>query len=153
MFYANGALTLLAPRGWPCSGTVGADGNAQMTISASNDSGEGVTAQADSACVGCSAAIACPLFHAASDALPGIPCTPNSPPEEEKTRINATTVAFEDPPYVKGTGTPSGGADPANGVMSYSDGTAIAETCTLPQSGHSFCTFILNDFLSRDIPG
>jgi hypothetical protein len=67
-------------------------------------------------------------------------------------RLSSTVVAFEDPPFVRGSGVPSGGAFPANGVMTYptdvSDGSYL-ETCTLPEISHSTCTTILDDFVAR----
>ena len=63
-------------------------------------------------------------------------------------------VAFEDRPCVVGTGSPSGGPYPANGVVIYnSNGTkypnAGEETCTLPEAQHSTCADVLDDFLGR----
>ena len=60
-------------------------------------------------------------------------------------------MAFTDPPGIKGTGQPSGGQYPANGVMTYhpsaQDGS-WQETCTLPASEKDVCTVVLNTFVS-----
>lgn len=155
IFYANTGLAVLAPEGWECNGAVGADGSARITVAPGSQAAEAVTAQDGSACVSCDASIACPLFASAVQPLQqlSIKCPSRPPPSEAITHLSSTTVAFEDPPYVRGTGSPSGGADPANGVMIYGtfDGSlaAFAETCTLPDSMHSLCTVILNDFLNR----
>lgn len=61
-------------------------------------------------------------------------------------------IAFEDPPGVHGTGNPSGGQNPANGVVIYSAGPpdqALVETCTLPNHSHTQCAAVLNDFTAR----
>jgi hypothetical protein len=151
MFYANSALAVLAPMGWSCNGAVGVDGSAQIMVS-SRDGSQEVTASDGGACVSCNATIACPLISTAASALPtGVSCPSQAPAAEETSRISATTDAFQDPPYVHGTGTPSGGRYPANGVMLYGGhpSEAYTETCTLPSPQHKICTVILNDFLSR----
>ncbi len=151
MFYANTALAVLAPTGWSCRGTVGADGSAELTVG-SGDGSERITASEGSACVTCNATLACPLIPAATKALPaGVTCPSQPPAAEQISRINTTSVAFEDPPYVHGTGTPSGGPNPANGVVLYlgQPPEASKETCTLPASQHSICTDSLNAFIGR----
>ncbi len=149
VFYANGGFAVLAPRGWQCKGAVGVDGSASITVTLGGATTQAVSAQGGGACVGCNAAIACPLFSSAAATLPVQPCPTSTPPNQTTTRLSSTTVAFEDPPAVTGTGTPSGGPNPANGIMIYRGDQALAETCTLPQSEHSLCTAVLNDFLYR----
>jgi hypothetical protein len=61
-------------------------------------------------------------------------------------------VGFLDPPGVKGSGAGSGGAYPANGVVTYhpeSDESqpSYIETCTLPGSQHFLCTAALDNFV------
>ncbi|MGO9898873.1 MAG: DUF4850 domain-containing protein [Solirubrobacteraceae bacterium] len=151
VFYANTALAVLAPEGWRCAGAVGADGSAQLTVMPVNGS-QRITASFGSACVSCSAALACPVIPAAANAMPpGLTCPSHPPAAEQISRLSSTTVAFEDPPYVHGTGTSSGGPDPANGVVIYAGQPpeAYKETCTLPASQHTRCTAILNDFVGR----
>ena len=67
------------------------------------------------------------------------------------TPIAAGIVAFEDPPGVNGTGQPSGGQYPADGVMTYHtsarDGS-WQEACTRPASEKNVCTTVLNTFRS-----
>jgi hypothetical protein len=62
-------------------------------------------------------------------------------------------VLFEDPPGIAGSGWPSGGADPANGVVglvgSPENELVYRSTCTLPASEHAICTASQNDLISR----
>jgi len=93
----------------------------------------------------------------------GIGC-PTRPPGEQVNWISGSPndsgpivddeIGFLDPPGLKGTGFPSGGNNPANGVVLYrfmsgTGGTSAIETCTLPTSDHSLCTAVLNDFAGR----
>lgn len=151
VLYANQALAVLAPAGWTCHGLVGADGSGEITVRAS-DGNSAVNAQEGSACVSCNAEIACPLIPAAAKAMPaGLSCPTTAPKAEYVHRITATRVAFEDPPGVRGTGDPSGGSIPANGVLIYEGAypEAFIETCALPASDHAECTTILDNFLAR----
>jgi len=151
VFYANTPLAVLAPDGWRCAGAVGADGSAELTVMPATGS-QRITASFGSACDSCSAALACPVIPAAANAMPpGLTCPSHPPAAERISRLSSTAVAFEDPPYVQGTGTPSGGPDPANGIVIYAGHPpeAYKETCTVPTSQHARCTAILNDFLSR----
>ena len=54
---------------------------------------------------------------------------------------------------MKGSGAGSGGAYPANGVVTYHPDTAedlpsYIETCTLPGDDHAVCTAVLDDFVA-----
>jgi hypothetical protein len=96
---------------------------------------------------------ACALFTSAAVTLQsqlGETCSP-PPPGQQATQLSATAVAFEDPPGVQGAGNPTGGTNPADGVVTYTpysnDGSWI-ETCTLPVSDHSLCQLSLNLFVS-----
>ena len=60
VFFANADMAVLAPKGWKCSGVVGADGSAQITVRPAAGS-EANTAAEGSACVSCNAGMACPL--------------------------------------------------------------------------------------------
>ncbi len=148
-FYGNNSLLVLAPAGWHCSALVGADGSAGMSVKRGPQT---VAVQAVGYTSSVGAAAACPLF-ADADALSPVPCRQHHPLAETLTPINSTTVAFEDPPHIHGTGLGSGGALPANGVMRYSPsasrGFFFAETCVLPASEHRLCTTILNDGIHR----
>jgi hypothetical protein len=156
-FYGDGSSFVLAPVGWICKAAVGADGSESLTV-APRGSGDApdqaVTADLSGPCQGCAGSIACPFFP---DAGVGIPCGSPAPDGERIARQSATDVVFEDPPRVAGTGRPSGGDNPANGVVIYlaagADGqAAVTETCTMPESDHAICQTILNDFLTRSRP-
>lgn len=156
--YSNGWVTVVAPHGWHCFGVVGATGARSLTVlPPSVGAPRGFTVPQSRAVdvyvaspgtgeVG----IACALFPHVRPAPS--PCPP-LPAREKVARLGPHVVAFEDPAHVHGTGAPSGGAYPANGVMIY-DGSkyparAAEETCTLPESEHATCTAILNAFLRR----
>ena len=65
--------------------------------------------------------------------------------------LNADATDFEDPPGVAGDGWPSGGPDPANGIVGVNvdQGSAVYRaTCTLPASEHRIRTISLNDVLA-----
>jgi len=151
--YSNGYLTALAPRGWRCRGQIGADGSGSLFVTpagSSRPTQPAVTIEFGDT-PGVSASFACSLFAAARKQLPVTPCPVKRPARESVSAIASHTVAFEDPPGVHGDGLPSGGSDPANGVMSFtpssttSEGYALIETCTLPQSSHALCTAILDN--------
>jgi hypothetical protein len=148
-FYGNNSLLVLAPAGWHCSGLVGADGSAGMTVA---HDGQAIAVQAVGYTSSVGAAAACPLF-ADADPLSPVPCAQHHPAAEIITRVNSTTIAFQDPPHVHGTGQPSGGSLPANGVMRYSPsarrGFFFEETCVLPAADHRLCTTILDDGIRR----
>jgi hypothetical protein len=154
----QGYMTVIAPRRWRCSASYGADGSGGVRVlpkGASVSKKEGIAASETSACFGCTTAQACALFPAAATAYRSaynLPCPARRPPRESAYRLSKTVVAFEDPPYVKGEGAFSGGPFPANGVMTYVPGNydgSYIETCTLPDSVHTTCTAILNDFVAR----
>jgi hypothetical protein len=164
-YHADGAQTLLAPRGWRCRAAVGADGGASMSVfppgSDSRHPVEAVTAESEPACQGCIYDLACPLFPAAERLMHrifGEGCSTRRPAAELVRRVGAEVVDFTDPPGVEGDGEPSGGRYPANGVAVFVlppghryDGAA-KETCTLPAAERAVCTAILDDFLAHDYP-
>jgi hypothetical protein len=150
VFYANQALAVLAPEGWKCKGAVGVDGSGYVAVTGSG--GRAIEGREGSVCADCNFEIACPLFPQAKALQPELGC-PSTPPSDERIyKLSDIAIAFEDPPGVHGTGQPSGGRNPANGVVIYSAGPpdqALEETCTLPNSAHLECAAVLNDFLAR----
>jgi hypothetical protein len=154
VFYANQALSVLAPSGWKCRGAVGVDGSGQVDVTGS--SGQTIEGIEGSVCAGCNFDIACPLFPAAKALQPELGC-PSTPPADERLyKLSKIAIAFEDPPGIRGTGQPSGGRYPANGVVIYSPGPpdqAFKETCTLPGTAHTDCAAVLNDFTARYTAG
>ena len=156
-FYSNGWLTLLAPRGWKCSGAVGATGHLYVSVLPPNARSQvvyvskrtpAVTAEIPSPDTGEVGGLACPFFPGAAP-QPGWAHCPGIPTSERVVRLGPDAVAFSDPPYFRGTGNPSGGPYPANGVVVYRKAHAALATCTLPSVEHAECTAILNDFLAR----
>jgi hypothetical protein len=161
----NDIMMLLAPKGWSCSASYGADGSGGVTVMppgetlpaaglASDSSDEAVTGSETGGSPVQAAAQACSFFPAAAaatetDLEKG--CSPR-PASEIVDPISASVVDFEDPPGIKGTGVPSGGQNPANGVMTYSPDVEpgfYIETCTLPKDAHDTCTAALNYFIAR----
>jgi len=155
--YSNGWLTLLAPRGWKCRGVLGATGHVFLSVlpagarskvvSGSTRTPE-VTAELPSAGTSEVGGLACPFFPTAAP-QPGWTRCPSIPAGEAVARLGPRVAAFEDSPGVAGTGDPSGGAYPANGVVVYRESRAALATCTLPEAKHAECTAILNDFIAR----
>lgn len=150
VFYANEALAVLAPEGWKCRGGVGVDGSGFVSVTGTG--GRAIGAREGSVCAYCNFEIVCPLFPQAKALQPELGC-PSTPPSDERIyKLSAIAIAFEDPAGVHGTGQPSGGRNPANGVVIYSAGPpdqAFEETCTLPDSAHRECAAALNDFVAR----
>jgi hypothetical protein len=159
---------VLAPRDWQCLVTVGADGGTSVEVFAPNirdaDRAE-ISAVSDSACQGCVFDTVCALVpNAAADLhYQSVPCSHVRPAAEHVIWLKGSPqsrgdindiVAFEDPPGVMGDGLPSGGRNPADGVLLYQvgeqGGQASSETCTMPQTQHSLCTAILNDFSNQN---
>lgn len=162
--YSNGWVKLLGPRGWHCSGLVAADGGLGLTVLPPYVSTVTSTAAAITGGIdfnGPAASDGCPFFPELAQFFPRSSRSalcPGLPAGEQVSRLGARSVAFEDPPRVRGNGYPSGGAYPANGIVSYrwlratgaSTPEVAKETCTLPQAQHRLCTAILNDFFHRD---
>jgi hypothetical protein len=156
--YSNTEIFLLGPRGLRCSGIVAADGGNSVEAwaaghakPAEHSHGVGLTLTIDPACAGCRADDACPFFAAFASRL-GFPCAFGVPPGEIHGRIGTEIATFEDPPGVAGSGWPSGGPYPANGVVGIGAGTdppVFRSTCTLPPADHAICTESLNDVIAR----
>lgn len=165
-----GVMEVLAPTGWNCTASFGADGSSEMAVTPSGyvlpqsnslPSGsqlEAIVGTQNGGCQGCADSQACPFFAAAAQYDPGT-CSSTSPPSEEQvTPLASNLVAFLDPPNFAGDANPSGGEYPANAVMTYTHDPAGSsgdfwsswlETCTLPYSQQALCTAVLNDFASR----
>jgi serine/threonine protein kinase len=164
---AQGQMQILAPTGWSCFATLGADGSSTLAAfpqgqpnptdsGTSADTGEQVVGSQTGACVGCLYSQVTPLFSAAASQCAvdyaGVPSQCPGPYSGESIDpIGNGIVGFLDPPGVKGSGAGSGGAYPANGVATYQGVTgstpSYIETCTLPDSQHSLCTAALDDFV------
>jgi hypothetical protein len=107
-----------------------------------------------SACAGCTVGQACPLFPAAATAYQtefGRPCPKSRPEAETEAVLSPGIAAFDDPPGLSGDGIPSGGKDPADGIMTFSSSAdapgSWLDTCTLPAADKDTCTAALNIFV------
>jgi hypothetical protein len=169
---SDGIMKLLAPAGWSCRAEYGADGSGGVAVYPAGDPpsgaafGAGWALSADStveaivgsqtsACQGCGQIQACPLFQSATHDFAkdfGRSCPQSRPAAEAVDQLDAGVAAFEDPPGVAGTGSPSGGAFAANGVETYYAGNQFGswlDTCTLPGAERALCTTVLNNFVSQ----
>ena len=165
-----GVMELVGPKGWRCAASYGADGSGGLVVYPRSErvprswaagwpldrtSAEAAIAGLESsACYSCTLAQACRLFLSAATAWRsagfGRAC-PARPAAESVVRVGAGIVIFGDPPGIQGDGLPSGGVNPANGVLTYHPGApdgSWRETCTLPGSAKDECTALLNAFLS-----
>lgn len=161
---SQGRIKLLAPAGWSCQAQYGADGSGGITVYPAgqpvpgasvpaNSAAEAIIGTQTSACYTCGLGQACPLFASAAGTYRsylGKPCA-TPPPGQTVSPVSSGIVAFQDPPGMAGTGTPSGGQNPANGVMTYypdNRNGSWVETCTLPAAQRAVCTAILNAFIA-----
>jgi hypothetical protein len=166
-----GETMMIGPKGWICRAQFGADGSGGLLITPpgetiATNSGSKTQVPSSSAAeaievyeTGASpvqgAALACPLISVAAQAMArdlNQTCAPH-PAAETTYPVSPNEVAFYDPPGVAGDGAPSGGENPANGVVLYlpSKGkdSAYLATCTLPAVQHEVCTTVLNDVVAR----
>ena len=158
---------------WTCHGLYGADGSGGLLIS---PAGESVPSDPDpggayprrrrtrrswgtkpAASPVQGAALACPLFASAAAATKqdlGQGCPVTRPSQESLLPAGTAGIGigFEDPIGVAGDGIPSGGLNPANGVMLYLPArgrpTAYLATCTLPDAQHDVCSAVLDHFVA-----
>ena len=165
----TGRLMLMGPTvGWTCTGTFGADGSGVLALSPvgttvptagttwhlpASSPTQAIVAMESGASTVQGAALACPLFSAAKAATQqnlGQGCAVSSPPQERVVRTSSVQVGFQDPAGVAGVGSPSGGQNPANGIVLYqpkpTEATAYQATCTLPAAQQDLCTAVLNQF-------
>jgi hypothetical protein len=154
---------ILGPRGWACSVQLGEDGSGEIEVrpvGSGAASKTAVTAGTDGACQGCVYDTVCKLIPGSGKQLGYahvMPCVERLPKREhDKFLVHTKTydvIRFVDPAHVRGTGSPSGGALPAHGLLLYKyshrdGGAASAGTCTLPASKRSLCSTILGRFRS-----
>jgi hypothetical protein len=149
--YTNTWEYLLAPAGMRCVGFVAGDGGSSIKVwprgaaqPSPHSSGEGLTLFIEPACASCRAEDACPFFAAFARRI-GFPCGSGVPLHEQVYRLHSNVTLFEDLPGVRGSGWPSGGSYPANGLVGIGEhGLVFRSTCTLPTSEHTICTTSLN---------
>jgi hypothetical protein len=163
----QGEMFVLAPRGWSCQAAVGADASESITVFPKGEPHPGqpwprtakaVTTELLPSCVGCYLSQACTFFPSALKTLKAdygstISC-PHRPAADTVTRLSSSVVEFSDPPGVHGTTDPSGGTNPALGVVTYKAASAATtygswmEDCTLPTSEHALCGAVLAEFVA-----
>lgn len=169
----QGVMELVGPRGWRCAAFYGADGSGGVVIYprggtpprswtagragwrlARTSAAAAVTGLETSACYTCALAQACPLFSAAATTLRsylGRQVCPARPAAERVTTIGVGIKGFLDPPGTSGDGVPSGGLNPADGVLTYHPHAAAGswlETCMLPGGDKAECAAILSAFVA-----
>ena len=114
---------ILAPRGWRCTGLVGADGSAHITIVDPADEHAAVTVDAaPGAPYSGVLDLACPLFPDADRELHatfGFECPKQHPAAEQVTMEGTDIAHFSDPPGVKAVGALSGGPYTVDGALVY----------------------------------
>lgn len=149
---------LVAPAGWNCVGFFAEDGNTEIMLSPPattyppdsppTPSQPGIVLRAIPACQGCMYPVVCPFFTTGETATydHGNPCQRSTPPGESDVRLRTSQVEFTDPPYVAGTGYPSGGAEQATGILQYFDRSATEVTCALPPTQAALCATVLAAF-------
>ena len=159
----QGEIKVVAPQGWICSASYGADGSGGV---AAHPSGQGdplnesqpgpndqyVMATQTSACAGCRVDQACPLFAAAAaDDESEFQMTCSRPPATESvSSLSTGVVAYQVPAGTTGTGVTSPSNYPINGVMTYysdNENGSWTASCALPDSEKSVCTVALNRFV------
>jgi len=167
----SGVLVMLAPRGWICNGTYGADGSGGLIIRPRSEivpltswgagwhlsrtsRTEAITATQPGGSATQALGYACSIFHAAAEGYEtafGRTC-PQHPSSEHVSEVNAHVFAFEDPMGDQGLGIPSGGENPANGVDIYHPSNlpaAYIATCTMSVAQHLLCSAALENFSDR----
>jgi hypothetical protein len=171
-FYSDKTRTVepfLAPNGWQCSVSVGADGGTTVIIYpphvlqpvAQNGTEEtmGVEAQLIPACQSCMAELVCAIFVDA-ETQRGYPTTfcPSYEPPTESVRFleGSPTSSYgiasvTDPPGDTGTNALSGADYPAVGALAYgqegTEGGAASVSCVLPLVYSDLCRAIVNRFV------
>jgi hypothetical protein len=170
-FYSNGYLTVLAPKGWTCSGLEAADGGEELgAYPAGQADPEQVTSPARGAQAvvvfrdytghGPGAQLVCSLFPntAAARSAADLGC-PKRPAHERVTFPIPTVARFHDAAHRRGTGTLSGGNYAADGAIVYPfaddnpDGSGVIVhkiTCVLRNA--ALCPVIVEDFVVRATP-
>jgi len=174
-FYTDatrGIQPVLAPNGWNCTATIGADGGSSLIVSpphvrvpsGSNATEEtmAVTFNMDPACRGCVADLACPIFLNAEQLLGYSPdnCTNYEPPTESVKFLqggptqNSGVAEISDPAGAPGLNQFSGGDYPALGSLAF-DGSsgepsAASISCVLPPSHRELCSAVVSDFESNE---
>jgi len=173
-FYSDSSREVeptLAPDGWQCSATIGADGTTNLLIyppgvlKPSSQSGSeetmGVAFNQIPACRECVGDLVCPIFVNALTQLgytsPSTYC-PGYEPTTESVRFleggptsNYGLALVADPAGDPGTNELSGGDYSASGALDYAGGGeepgASSVSCVLPHADQDVCQAVVNRFL------
>ena len=139
---ADSTYSELAPPGWICTASEGADGVWDLRIHPLADPSAIVTL--DAAANGPGWQMACELFPAAASEAP-LPGLCRVPSHEVVERTSPTLVLFTDPPGVLGSGQLSG-AYTVTGAMRLGSpsGATTRVACALPESQRKLCQTIIN---------
>ena len=149
---------ILGPRGWRCTGLVGADGSSHVTIVNPQDPTTGVVVDsAPGAPFSGVLDLACPLFPDADQQLHatfGFDCPKHQDPAEDVVFETPQIARFTDPPHVKAVGALSGGAVPVDGALIYhvsSDNVILAFqiSCAMRPADGALCVPIVDDWVAR----
>lgn len=146
---ADGTYSQLAPRGWICTGSEGADGSWGLTIHPLTDPSATVTL--DGAFNGPGTDMAAPLFPVAHDGclaqFAGTDTTlmcPSPPPSEVIDRKSSGLVFFSDPPGTTGSSEISGVYSVLGAMQFLPPDHATRVACALPESSRSLCEVIVD---------
>ena len=147
---ADGRFTQLAPRGWICSASIGADGSWGLTIHPLAD--PSATVETDGAFNGPGIDTAAPLFPAAHQAclqqFAGMDTTttcPSPPPEEVIDPRSASLVYFSEPPGLQNGSVGLSGAYTVLGAMTFAPPSSETEVaCAMPDSSRAVCQDIVD---------
>ncbi len=147
---------ILGPRGWRCSGLVGADASSHVTIMNPADPHAGIVVDiAPGAPYSGVLDLACPLFPAADRLLHatfGFVCPRQHAGGEEVTFVTPEIARFMDPPGVKAVGALSGGPHAVAGALIYhaeSDSLILAFqiSCAMPPDAGPVCAAVVDDWV------
>ena len=159
-FHAYIKPYLVAPKGWNCVGFFAEDGGTEIIVSPPGTTyplvwdtpptpnKPGIVLNNIPACQGCMYGTVCRFFTTGETTAydQGSPCLRSTPPGEIDTRPRTFQVGFTDPPFVHGTGHPSGGDEQASGILEYFDRSMHEVTCALPPRQQAVCTAVLTAF-------
>jgi hypothetical protein len=147
-FYSNDRITVLGPRHWLCSATVGADGSVSMfvvppgSVSSTNPDIDyaGVFVNTDNTGRGFGQALVCGYFPNSAAARVGLLC--DHPPKGTKTKALSTDVVS----FTHG---------PTSGLAIYpksGEASASVDVARIACDAGTVCTSILRDALTRFQP-
>jgi hypothetical protein len=154
---------LLAPKGWHCRVSVGADGSASFDLYPSKippplsrySNAPQVVATTDGGCQGCVADDVCPYFVNAQSqvGLAGLHCPGTRPPFEQVHFLSGSPAASQgtvdtyDPPTTKSR---YGTYGVLRYVLAGSQGLDARETCVLAHRAKSWCQAITGEFVAHN---